>query len=220
MTVLNENARPGEAIMSEGMRSISRENVTIAESQTIPANGLIAKMAVTAAVDITQAFTGTGNGVLTLASPAYNARIKDGVYKAVCTAVAANGGKFEVSDPAGVVIGIATVGSAFNKEIKFTIADGATDFVAGDTFDLTVAANVEDYSWVAFNHDGTDGSEIPAAYSIYAVTTGSGETKETAAIIRLAELNGNCIAWPTDIDAAEKANAIQALATNNIIVRY
>jgi hypothetical protein len=31
-----------------------------------------------------------------------------------------------------------TVAVAFNKEIKFTIADGATDFVVGDSFKVRV----------------------------------------------------------------------------------
>lgn len=220
MPVLTEKARAGEAIMSEGLGNISRDNVIVAASQTIDANALVAKVAVAASVSVTQTFVGAGNGVLTIANPAVSSKVKDGVYTAVCIDPASNAGTFEVRDPAGKVIGTATVGVAFNKEVKFTIADGSTDFVAGDTFSLTVAADAGDYQFVDYDPTGTDGSEIPAAYSPYEVTTASDITKAAVVLSRMCELNGNCIAWPSGITDAQKADAIQALAANNIIVRY
>lgn len=220
MTVLTENARPGEAIMSEGERSISRENVVIAQSQTIAANALVAKIAVPAGVTIAQSFAGTGNGVLTLANPNSSTKIKDGNYSVVFIEPTTNLGTFEVLDPAGKLVGTGVVGTAFNKEIKFTIADGGTDFVAGDTFTLAVTTEDVDFQWANFDPTATDGSEVPAAYSIYACTTGSGETKKTAVLTRMCELNGNCIAWPSGITDAQRVDAIQALDTRNIIVRY
>lgn len=220
MTVLTENARPGEAIMSEGMRSISRENVTIAESQTIASNSLLAKKAVVADV-VATASADAGNtassGTIAMDATPVTSKVKDGRYVGVASAAT----KVDWVDPDGTPIGVSTHGTLFNKGgIRFTITAGGSANVAGDMFYVDVAADAVDYQYVAFNQDGTDGSEIPVAYSIYAVTTGSGETKETAAIVRMAELNGNCIAWPASIDAAEKANAIQALAASNIIVRY
>lgn len=220
MTTLTEGRRPGEAILSEANRSRSRANAVVAESQTILPNALLARVAVAAGVQVAQAFSGTGNGVLTFASPAVNSRVKDGAYKVTCVTAAVNGGVFRVEDPDGKSLGNATVGAAFNKEIKFTIADGATDFVVGDEFTLTVSADAEDYQHVAYDPDGTDGSETPVAYSIYAVKTGVGETAKTAVIDREAELNGNCIAWPDGITAAQKADAIQALDSIGIRVRY
>lgn len=88
------------------------------------------------------AFVGTGNGVLTPATPAFGAGVKLGTYKAIVIEPGANVGTFQVEDPDGIVIGIATVGVAFDGVVKFTIADGATDFVAGDTFSLAVTAAV------------------------------------------------------------------------------
>lgn len=218
-TVLTEGRRPGEAIMSEANFHRSRSNVVVAAEQTIEANGLLAKKAVAADVVVSQSYAGTGNGVLTLADPAVSSKVKDGAYTAVCVTAAANGGTFRVEDPSGKLVGNATVGQAFDKEIKFTIADGATDFVVGDTFTITVAADAEDYQHVAYDPAGTDGSEVPVAYSIYAVETGAGETKQTAVIDNDAELNGHCIAWPEGITAAQKADAEQALRAAGIKVR-
>lgn len=220
MVVLTEKARAGEAILSEGAGNISRDNVIVAVSQTIAANGLLARLAVAASVVVTQSFAGTGNGVLTIADPAVNSKVKDGDYTVVCIEPAADGGTFDVRDPSGKSIGSAVVGVAFNKEVKFTIADGSTDFAAGDTFTLSVAADAGDYQYVAYDPAGTDGSEVPVAYSPYPVITAADATKAAAVLNRLCELNGNCIAWPDGISAAQKANAIQALAERNIIVRY
>lgn len=220
MTVLTENARWGEAIMSEGPNHISRDNVVVALSQNIAANALVAALAAASAVTMSQSFSGTGNGILTFASPAYNSRVKDGDYKVVCIDPATNGGTFEVIDPAGNTIGTAVVGNAFNKEVKFTIADGATDFVAGDTFTLTAAMDDSSLEFVNFDPTATDGSEVPAGYSPYPVVTDASATKKAAILSRLCELNGNCIAWPDGITDAQKTDAIQALAAKNIIVRY
>lgn len=220
MTKFTEGRHPGEAILIEGPRSISREKVTIALSQTILANALLAKLAIPAGVTIAQAFAGTGNGVLTVANPNSTGKIKDGAYSVVFIEPTTNLGTFEVRDPSGRSVGTGVVGTAFNKEIKFTIADGSTDFIAGDSFTLTVTTEDADFQYVNFDPTATDGSEVPAAYSIYDVTTGGSETADTTALVRMCELNGNCISWPSGITDAQRVDAIQALASRQIIVRY
>lgn len=88
----------------------------------------------------TGAVVGTGNGVLTLdASTPVLPGVSAGAYTVTCTATAANGGTFQVKDPANAVLGTVAVGSTFESEIKFAIADGATDFGVGDVFTVTVA---------------------------------------------------------------------------------
>ena len=219
MPVLYEGRYPGEAIMAEGADQYSRDNLKIAASQTIVANSLLGRKAVPGGVTVTVSDPAAGRGALTMADPAVSSKVKDGVYRAVCTAVASNAGTFRVEDPTGVHIGNATVGVAFNKEIKFTIADGSTDFALGDEFLITVAADDADFEYVAYDPAATDGAETPVAYSIYPVTTGSGVTTKTAGITRHAQLNGNCIAWPAGITSAQKADAVQALAAVGIVVR-
>jgi hypothetical protein len=91
----------------------------------------------------TVAYTGTGNGILTKATPAFSAAAMAGSYRAIATANITNDGSFTVIRPDGTVDGVATVGEAYDGQVKFTIADGATDFVAGDTFVLPVTATRE-----------------------------------------------------------------------------
>jgi hypothetical protein len=85
-----------------------------------------------------------------------------GVYRAVCVEPGANVGTFVVFDPPGVEIGRVIVGgAAFNNQIGFTIADGATDFVAGDAFTISVAAGAEKFKLSAAA--AVDGSQEPCA---------------------------------------------------------
>lgn len=93
-----------------------------------------------AAAGTSAAFAGnTGDGTIT-ASPATGSGCKVGIYKVICIEPTTNLGKFSVEDPDGITIGIATVGTEFSTHLTFTIADGGTDFVAGDGFNITVAA--------------------------------------------------------------------------------
>lgn len=80
----------------------------------------------------------TGNGVLTLANPKTDSAVQEGVYTVTITAAATNGGSFEVEGPDGVVVGTGVVGSAFAEQVRFTLADGTSDFVVGDQFYITV----------------------------------------------------------------------------------
>lgn len=82
--------------------------------------------------------TNTGNGVLTLATPKTVSGVMVGTYRVVFVEPASNLGTFVVEDPNGTVIGEGVVGTAFSNHVAFTIADGSTDFVAGDSFTIAV----------------------------------------------------------------------------------
>ena len=82
----------------------------------------------------------TGNGTIT-AAPTVGAGAKVGVYRLTCVETGANVGGFIVEDPDGINLGIATVAAEYiGGGLTFTIADGSTDFAAGDAFTVTVAA--------------------------------------------------------------------------------
>ncbi|RWF10587.1 MAG: head decoration protein [Mesorhizobium sp.] len=218
MTTVTEGRHAGEFLLSEANFHRSRENATIAFSQTLLAGTVLGRIAVVAATAAADAGNTAGAGALTLANPAVSSKVKDGVYNIVCTEPATNGGTFEVTDPTGKSIGKATVGVAFNKEIKFTIAD-ATDFVAGDRFTVTVEADAEDFQYVAYSPAGADGSEVAVAIAINGVVTPADATAAIAVIARDAEVNGHQIEWPAGITAAAKADAVQALEARGIIIR-
>jgi len=81
--------------------------------------------------------TNTGNG--TMGTVTVSAGAKAGNYTLTIIEPGANVGTFIVLDPDGIQIGDGVVGSAFSAGgLAFTLADGATDFVAGDSFTITV----------------------------------------------------------------------------------
>lgn len=139
MATLTETRRGGAFVVSEAPRARSREKVKVASGQNLKCGAVVGRIL---AAGIAQRFTGTGNGVLTPdGSTPVLAGVQEGRYVAICGEPGTNAGQFTVYDPQGVPLGVHTVaGSAFANQIKFAIADGATDFVAGDTFELFVRA--------------------------------------------------------------------------------
>jgi len=85
---------------------------------------------------------GGGNGTCTLANPAYGTGVKAGTYKVRCTEKTTDSGEFEVIRPDGSNAGFAVVGTAFTGEIKFTIADGTSDFDQTSEWSIVVTASV------------------------------------------------------------------------------
>jgi len=121
--------------------------------------------------------TNTGNGTVTAATVAAGQIIpKVGAYSFVNTAVVTNGGVFDLLDPDGVQVasGISlTVGAGATTVVNaggltFTVTDGSTDFVIGDSFALTTTANG---NMVVFEKDGAGGAQIPLAILTYEIQT-------------------------------------------------
>lgn len=110
----------------------------------------------------TAAGTNTGNGVMGAITVGGTAVI--GTYKLVVEAAAANAGEFTVFGPLGNSVGSGVVGSAFvGGGLSFTLADGATDFVAGDSFTIAVTGTVK---WKSYDPTATDGSQVAAGIYI------------------------------------------------------
>ena len=98
-----------------------------------------------------------------------------GAYNLECVEAITNGGRFKLVDPNGAVLtdqllmtagaGAATIFTVAG--MQFTVTDGATDFVVGDKFSLTVAA---DGKIVVFATDGVGGAQNPKGVLSYDVT--------------------------------------------------
>ncbi len=119
----------------------------------------------------------TGDGTIGTVSAVAGAQ--PGVYTITFIEPAANLGTFTVEDPNGVEIGTGVVGTQFSKQVQFTIADGATDFIAGDIFRITVTAvATEKYTLSAAA--ATDGSETPDAVLAEATDASAGDKEAMA----------------------------------------
>jgi hypothetical protein len=86
----------------------------------------------------TAAAGNTGNGAM--GAVTVTAGAKQGRYAVEIVEPAANAGAFVVTDPDGQVSGHGNVASAYSANgVAFTLADGATDFLSGDTIYIDVA---------------------------------------------------------------------------------
>jgi hypothetical protein len=162
--------------------------------------------AVTVGAAVAAAYAGnTGNGVFGAVTTGANA--KPGVYNVLFIEPGANVGTFEVEDPDGNIVGRGVVGVAFAGPIAFTIADGATDFISGDGFTVTVAAGSGKMrKCVAAN---VDGSQRPV--EILADAADSTAADVECETYTTGDFNPNAITFGAGTTAANSEAALRAL---------
>lgn len=201
-------------ILSEANGNRARDNGTLITGQNLVAGAVLGKITTGGA---TTALVGTGNGTITMdATNPVRDGAKVGAYTATCIVAAVNGGTFRVEDPEGFVLGDVAVGATFDDDIRFVINDGATDYVVGDKFTITVAAGSG--KWKVLAPAAQDGSQR-AAGVLLADTDATSADKACVVVARQAEVNGLDLTWPGSITQAQKDAAIAQLAAAGIIVR-
>ena len=215
--MLTESTYREEGLLSELPGAMSREAITVLSGQniTVPMT-VLGKVTVGAATSAAKG-TNTGNGAMGAVTLSAGAKV--GVFVLTIIEPGSNVGQFMVEDPDGINIGHGTVAAAFSRGgLAFTLADGATDFVAGDQFDITVAAGSG--KWVKYNQDATNGSQIAAGIAIDAYDATSADV-DGVALVRGCEVADDALTWPSDIETGEKTTAIAQLAALNppILVR-
>lgn len=218
MAVLSEGKYLPDFMKWEQDQNVSRQNITIKAGsgavRALTAGMVLAKL--TTATTATAAKTGgnTGNGTITMdATQPVKTGVKLGVYTVRFTVAATNNGTFVVVDPDGIEIGtvvMAAGSGTFSGAIKFAIADGATDFVVGDGFDITITALVE--KWLQLAPAATDGSQIAAGVLVYDITAADGTDKAGGvAVVRNGVYLKDQLTWPGGITTAQKAAAVAQL---------
>jgi hypothetical protein len=204
----------------EAFPDYTRESLILlagASAARIVGIGVLLGLIVSGTVTAAPKAGNTGVGVLTLANPAIAAGVVPGIYQVLCVEPAADGGTFEVFDPAGVAVGTAKVGVAFAGPVKFTIADGATDFLAGDGFAITVPVGNKAVAW---DPAATDGSGTVAGIAIQPGYAADGADGSVLALARgPAIIVTDAIDWPDAATDPQKAAALAALAAKGIIAR-
>lgn len=164
---------------------------------------------------------GTGNGVLTNATPAYGNDAIAGSYKVIFTEARTNSGEFEVFRPDGTLDGRGVVGTPYTGQVKFTIADGATDFIAGDNFTLPVTVTGVSYKFWPLNLAAADGSQNALAVSLSKRTALNGGADQTILALRRgpAVVDSRFLIWPDGATADQIAYATEQLMANGILPR-
>lgn len=222
MTILTEGRHAAEFVLSEASGSRSRGKATIMAGAAVAAATVLGMINANAgAVTVgNPVFTGTGNGTLTKAAPAHGPGVQEGTYSIQLIEEVADAGRFQVLRPDGTIDGVALVGVAYVGQVRFTIADGATNFSGAAKFalDVTIAEDPAAESYGPLDPEATNGLQNAAAIAMYAVSVT--DTDRAIAIIeRDAEVNANILGWPEDIEEGEKAAAITQLAARGVIGR-
>lgn len=200
---------------SKADRTFSRDKVTLISGQNLVSGTVLGEIT-TGTSAIATAFAGnTGNGAM--GAITVSAGAKTGTYKLIITEPGTNVGNFVVEDPDGIIIGQGDVAAAFSAGgLAFTLADGATDFVAGDGFNIAVAAGSGKFTQL--NLSGADGSQHAVAI-LRDDCDASGGDKSCVVIARAQEVIESKLTWPAGITTDQKNAAIAELAAAGIIVR-
>jgi len=223
MSLLTEPVHNQAFMISEGPDNHSRDHIKILA-------GSGATRPLTAGMVLGKRSTGTaaaaagpanvGNGAMGAITVSGSARA--GKYRVLFVEPAADAGAFVIEDPDGVVVGEGNVAAAFSVAsvgLAFTLADGATDFAAGDFFVITVT--LSDEKWLQLDVAGTAGEQFAAGILMNDATAPDGADLPGAlALVRgPAQVNAAEITWPAGISAANKANALVELGRLGIIAR-
>lgn len=201
-------------LISEANGNRSRDNGILLSGQNLLAGAVVGKTATAGTIASAAAAGNTGNGTMGSLSVGGGAKVGD--YRVIIIEPAANAGVFEVIDPDGVLVGRGNVASAFAGDVNFTLADGATDFISGDLFTLTVSQLTTKYKVLA--PAATDGTQR-AAGILLSDTDASAADKACAVLTRAAEVNGNELVYPGGITATQKDVAISQLQAAGVMVR-
>lgn len=220
MTVITQNMKRSGCYLGESAPvNIINEEIVVASGAGVLVPGTVlgqigegGSQTVAAAA----AFAGnTGNG--TVGSLTADAGANPGTYRVTIIEPAANGGTFVVEKPNGVEDGTGTIGVAYNGTVNFTLADGATDFVAGDGF--TIAVSYATNSKYAL-HDpaGNDGRETAAAILFHLVDATSGDVKTVATVRGPATISGPYLTYKSGMTSDQKIAARAALRAKGMAV--
>lgn len=219
----------GALLKYEAHPEFSRENYTLkggdgAERAIIIGTPLALENAAgEVTTDITAGSGNTGDGTLAMGDPAVTGAVKPGVYTVVCTTGGADGtSKFHVEAPDGKLLGTATGGTEFAKQVRFTISGGSEAFVENDRFDIEVAvtAGPETGLVVAWDPDAADQTGEIWALAGNDITAQDGiDAQGGLAIRRHALVDKSCIVWPEAASAEQRAAALQELEMLTIIAR-
>ena len=217
MASKTEGRHTGEFILSEAVGSRSRDNVIVLSGENLQVGHVLGMQLVSPTVAAAAAASGnTGDGTVSGEAVGTNLGAQRGDYRIVIVESATDLGTFLVYDPSGRLVGSGGVATEFDNQIKFTIADGSTDFVSGDAWTISVTAGTSKVK----EYDPTDTDGGQRVYGVlYDAVDASSADQEGVAVVRAAEVRSEDLQYFSGATAAQKATALNELAALGIIAR-
>lgn len=198
----------------------SHINFTITDGSTDFAAGDVFTFVVSTTVPTV--IGGTGTGVLSALALGPDAQ--PGRYQIVNNVVVANGGDMSVIGPDGKNVGGRFIWSASgstatftSRQISFTISD-ATDYIAGNYFDIAVFNQLAGGKAVAWDPTTYDGRHRVAGVLYDAVNASAGDLAGVV-VDQLAVVRKASLSWGAAITSAQKESAYRDLRSLHIIAR-
>lgn len=164
-----------------------QDMVKFGTSETRSVGEILARKQISDTVTQTPDVGNTGDGTVTNQALGAGGPAKVGDYNLECVEAIANSGRFKLEDPDGVVLTeqiIIAVSADIDYEgfgLKFTLADGATDFALADKFAIGVTA---DGGLDSYDPAGVDGTEIPVALMVRERTEATAATYAESVLIK------------------------------------
>lgn len=203
---------------SAALNIINKEATILSGSGALDAGTVLGRIVEGGTQTVAAAAAGAGNvGNGTVGSLTGDAGAKPGTYRITIIEPATDAGTFAVEDPDGVEVGTGTVGVAFNGPINFTLADGSTDFSAGDFFTVAVSYATSG-KYAPHDPAGTDGRETAAAILYDTVDATSGDAACVVTRQGPATIFDPYLTYKTGISDADKAAARTALEATGMSI--
>lgn len=206
----------GPAISFDTLTLLGLGADTVYELGTVLGQQTVGAQAVAAAVP---GGGNTGNGVFNEANPAADPLALAGIWRVTCIAAAANGGEFLVTRPDGYVDGFAKVGVAYAGGLKFTIADGAADFVVGDFFTIAVTYAAGSGKYVQLDPAATDGSQNFAGFLAERVFIPANTDVQALGAVRDLAILTSALIWKDGVTADQIAAVLAQAALRRVITK-
>jgi hypothetical protein len=223
MPTLNEGKLLSDVVLfEEAAYKYSRNNETLITGQNLLMGAVVSKITLGAATAAAKSGGNTGNGTLVMdATTPVQPNAITGVYTVRAITAGTNTATFRVTDPLGRILGDVTFNGAgasatFTNHVKFAVTDGATDFIVGDGFDITIAAGSGKITALA--PTATDGSQV--AFGVLLTDVNATAADQACPVLRReAVVKDSGLVWPGGITNPQRATAIAQLELVGIVIR-
>jgi hypothetical protein len=188
-----------DQLIAGDLKLVTQGFAMITGGLKLPRGTIMGKMTIGAVTGAPKAGGNTGNGTLTLLSP--GTQTKTGVYQLRFVSPT----NFTLVDPNGVAQGAGALGVYASPALNFTTTAGATPFIAGDGFDITVA--VGSSAWKKSVKGAADGSQAASGILVDDADATLGDVN--SGIYLTGEFNENRVAYDASWTLVELRDALR-----------
>jgi len=214
MATINEPTRPSDVILYQDGETVNytRDQITLASGGGACVLGqVLGQVTIGAVTAAAKSGGNTGNGTCTLLTAGAYARA--GVYQLRFTGATT----FTITDPRGVLLSNGVNGAYTDAQLNLTITAGGTAFVAGDGFDITVAAGSGKWAQVA--PSAVDGTQNAAGICLQKADPSSADVLVPAITRGPMIVKSGGLTWTSGMTTPQKTAALAQLAALGITAR-